>query len=163
MTSFRVSGLPVAPFVHLFGLDDAALAARGVKRCVVDEKPGFPDRVEMRDLEIGEHALLLNYAHQDADTPFRASHAIFVGEGSRETYARVNAIPEVMRLRTIGLRAFDTTGMMLDADIADGMELQALIERLFANSDTAYIHAHYARRGCFAARIDRVEPELPGA
>jgi Protein of unknown function (DUF1203) len=26
---------------------------------------------------------------------------------------------------------------------------------LFANSDIAYIHAHNAAHGCFAARIDR--------
>jgi Protein of unknown function (DUF1203) len=29
------------------------------------------------------------------------------------------------------------------------------IERLFGNSAAAYIHAHYAKRGCYAARIDR--------
>ena len=42
---------------------------RGAKRYVVDGKPGFPDRIELRDLELGEHALLLNYVHQAADTP----------------------------------------------------------------------------------------------
>jgi hypothetical protein len=155
MTSFRISGLPIAPFAHLFGLDDDALAARGAKRYVVDQKPGFPDRIEMRDLEPGERALLLNYVHQDAETPYRASHAIFVGESARETYTAVNTVPEVMRRRAIGLRAFDAAGMMLDADITDGTELEALIEHLFANPETAYIHAHYAKRGCFAARIDR--------
>ena len=30
-----------------------------------------------------------------------------------------------------------------------------LIERFFANPNVAYIHAHYARRGCFAALIER--------
>jgi hypothetical protein len=29
------------------------------------------------------------------------------------------------------------------------------VERFFANADVAYIHAHYAKRGCFAARFDR--------
>ena len=29
------------------------------------------------------------------------------------------------------------------------------IERFFANPNVAYIHAHYARRGCFAALIER--------
>jgi len=33
--------------------------------------------------------------------------------------------------------------------------LDALIARLFADSNAAYLHAHYARQGCFAARIDR--------
>lgn len=67
--SFRVKGLDPTLFRHLFGLPEAELAAQGVKRYVVDAKPGFPDRVEVRDLEVGETALLLNYTHQAADTP----------------------------------------------------------------------------------------------
>ena len=44
---------------------------------------------------------------------------------------------------------------MIDADLVDGRELEGVIERLFANPATAYMHAHYATRGCYAARIDR--------
>jgi hypothetical protein len=39
--------------------------------------------------------------------------------------------------------------------VADGREAEALIERLLANPQAAYVHAHYAKRGCFAARIER--------
>ena len=45
--------------------------------------------------------------------------------------------------------------MMVDADIAPGAELIPVIERMFAQSDVAYIHAHNAGRGCYAGRIDR--------
>jgi hypothetical protein len=31
------------------------------------------------------------------------------------------------------------------------------VERLFANPRSAYIHVHYARRGCYAARVDRLD------
>jgi hypothetical protein len=44
---------------------------------------------------------------------------------------------------------------MIDADLAAGGDLKAPIERLLANPAAAYIHAHYAKRGCYAARIDR--------
>jgi hypothetical protein len=154
-SSFRISGLSPDRFTHLFGLDDAALATHGAKRYIVDAKPGFPDRVELRDLEPGEHALLLNYVHQDAATPYRASHAIFVREGASQAYERIDEVPDVMRLRTLSLRAFDTAGMMVDADLVDGAAVETLIARFFANPDVAYIHAHYARPGCYAARIDR--------
>ncbi len=156
MISYRITGLPATTFAPLFGLDDAALAAKRAKRYIVDEKPGFPDRVEMRDLNIGERALLLNYLHQRAETPYRAAHAIFVREGAFETYDRINEVPEVMRIRLLGLRAFDAGGMMLDADLVEGKHVENLIERMLGASKTAYIHAHYAKRGCFAARIDRV-------
>ena len=58
-------------------------------------------------------------------------------------------------MRILSLRAFDSSGLMVDADLADGRELEVAIERLFANPAATYIHAHYAKRGCYAARIDR--------
>ena len=72
---FRITGLSAEPFRHLFGLDDDQLAAHGARRMIADKKPGFPDRIELRDAEPGESVLLLNYTHQPADTPFRSSHA----------------------------------------------------------------------------------------
>lgn len=155
MTSYRITGLSSEPFVHLFGLDDAALAAQGAKRFIVDETPGFPDRIEMRDLEPGERAILVNYTHQDAATPYRSSHAIFVREGTTESYDRTNEIPAVMFGRPLSLRAFDAGGMMIDADLAYGDEIEPLIQRFFANPAVAYIHAHNAKRGCYSGRIDR--------
>jgi hypothetical protein len=109
----------------------------------------------MRDATPGESMLLLHYTHQPADTPFRASHAIFVREGADRRYDRVDEVPEVMRRRLISLRAFDAAGDMLDADAAEGDAIAALIERLLKNADTAYLHAHYAKPGCYAARIER--------
>jgi hypothetical protein len=153
---FRVSGLDPAPFQHLFGLSQAALAAHGVKRYLVDSKPGFPDRVEVRDMEVGETALLLNYTHQSADTPYRASHAIFVREGAVRAAEFVGEVPEVMRLRMISLRAFDEVGEMLDADLAEGGKIEPLILRFLSDPAVAYLQAHYAKRGCYAARIERV-------
>ena len=55
----------------------------------------------------------------------------------------------------ISPRAFDASGDMVDADLAAEGNLKPSIERLFADPEAAYIHAHYAKRGCYAARIDR--------
>lgn len=154
--SFRITGLDPSAFVPLFGLPDAELARRCVRRMVVDAKPGFPDRVELRDLEPGETALLLNYVHQPADTPYRASHAIFVREGAVEAFEAVDQVPEVLARRPLSLRAFDVDHMMVAADLVDGSAAAPAIERLFDDPRAAYIQAHYALRGCYAARIERV-------
>jgi hypothetical protein len=151
---FRIRGLSPEPFRHLFGLDDAALAAAGVRRCAVDRAPGFPDRIEVRDLLPGETALLLNYIHQPADTPYRASHAIFVREGASTACDLVDQVPQAIRIRPISLRAFDGAHMLVEADLVDGEDMQPAIERMFARSTVA-LHAHYAKPGCYAARIDR--------
>jgi hypothetical protein len=154
--SFIVTGLPAEPFQPLFGLSDAELAERGVIRRQVDTKPGFPCRITLEDAEPGETVLLLNYLHQPADTPFRASHAIFVREADHRTTRTVDKVPPAILARQhISLRAFDDAGMMVDADVAPGVALEPVIERLLGRPDVAYLHAHYAGMGCYAARIDR--------
>ena len=45
---------------------------------------------------------------------------------------------------------------MVDADLVPGGELAALIRRYFEDPRIAYLQAHYAKRGCYAARVDRV-------
>ncbi len=153
--AFRITGLSPEPFQYLFGLSDEELAGHGAKRYVADKRPGFPDRVEMRDGEPGETFLLLNHVCQPAETPYRATHAIFVREGATSPYDRVGEVPEVMRVRLLSLRAYDARGMMLDADVVDGAVVELVIERLLANPDVSYIHAHNAKRGCYSGRIER--------
>jgi hypothetical protein len=152
---FRMVGLDPAPFRHLFGLPNDALANLAVKRYVAESKPGFPDRVELRDAEPGEPVLLLNYTHQPANTPYHSSHAIFVLEGARTAYDKVGEVPQALRLRTISLRAFDDQHQMVEADLIDGRELESLIAKFLGNANVKYLHAHYAKRGCYAARIER--------
>ena len=153
--TFRITGLSPEPFQYLFGLPDEELARHGVKRYVADKKPGFPDRIEMRDGEPGETFLLLNHVCQPADTPYRATHAIFVREGATDIYDEIGHVPEVMRLRLLSLRAYDADGMMLDADVVEGAQIEPVIEQLLANPDVSYIHVHNAKRGCYSGRIDR--------
>lgn len=153
--AFRITGLSPEPFRHLFGLADDDLQRLGVKRYVVDTSPGFPDRIEMRDAEPGETVLLLNHVSQPADTPYRASHAIFVREGATQAYDAVDEVPPVMRRRLLSLRAFDEGGMMRDADVVEGTAIEPVIARFFADPAVSYIHVHNARQGCYSGRIDR--------
>ena len=153
--TFRISGLSPEPFKGLFGLSDPELALLNIKRYRVDSNPGFPDRIEMKEAEIGQSVLLLNHVCQPADTPYRASHAIFIREGAVQQYNAVDQVPESLRIRLLSLRAYSENGMMLDADVVEGEAVEEAIARLFANAQVSYIHAHNARRGCYACRIDR--------
>ena len=153
--SFHITGLDPAPFVPLYGLDEASLKARGVIRVQADSDRGFPERVELRDARRGESLLLLNHTHQPADTPYRSSHAIFVREGATTPYDGYDEIPDVLRIRTISLRGFDRHHHIASAALIDGTKLAEAIGQLFAMSAVSYIHAHYAAYGCYAARIDR--------
>jgi hypothetical protein len=152
---FRIQGLPADRFLPLAGLSESELAARGVQRRVADVHPGFPDRIALRDAEPGERVLLLNYEHQPADSPYRSSHAIFVLEGEGQTFDAVDQVPAVLRRRTLSLRAFDEAGMIVGAELVEGTSVEAAIEQLLCVPEAKYLHAHYARYGCYAARIER--------
>jgi hypothetical protein len=80
--------------------------------------------------------------------------AIYVREGE-ETYDKVDEVPEQLRLRTLAVRAFDSNAMLMGWELVDGHDLEAAIERLFADSRAAYLHVHFAAPGCYAARVDR--------
>ena len=151
---FRIKGLDPQPFAPLFALDERELAQRRALRKTSDSKPGFPCRITLCDADPGETVLLLNYEHLPVDSPYRASHAIYVSE-AKQPFDEVNEIPPAFRERLLAIRAFDERGLMIDADIAEGRECVPLIERLLGQENVAYLHAHYARRGCYAGRIER--------
>jgi hypothetical protein len=151
----RYQGLAADRFSHLFELGDHALHARGMRRMIADAKPGYPCRVTLEDAGPGEHVLLLAFEHQPAHSPFCASGPIFVREGLRETFDRVGAPPPVLHGRPLSVRAYAADGMMIDADVTDGASVVPLLQRLFDAPETAYAHVHFARRGCYACRVER--------
>jgi hypothetical protein len=150
--TYRIQGLDPEPFAPLFRLDDAALAEQGIVRMAVTG-PSFPCRILLDDLEIGEEVLLLNHVSHDVANPYRASHAIFVSQSQQADYR--DNVPPALDRRVLSLRAFDEAGMMVDAALARPGEADGAIRTLFARGEVAYIHAHNAIRGCFAAKVER--------
>jgi hypothetical protein len=155
---FRMAALEPTQFSHLFHLSEEELASHGILRYVVTAKPSFPCRVSLQDAEPGEKILLLNYIHLDTATPYRASHAIFVSENATPAELDIDEIPDSISNRLLSVRAFDAQGMVLDADVVDGKLLEPVLQRLFDNAAVEFVHLHNAKRGCYAARVDR-EPK----
>jgi hypothetical protein len=154
--SFRITGLPAEEFAPLFGLSDAELARRGAVRQIADDRrPGYPCRVSLTDSQRGDELILVNYEHHPVDSPYRMRFAIYVRKGE-ERFDRVDEVPEQLRTRALAVRAFDPNAMMIGWELVDGGEIEAAIERCFADSRAAYLHVHFAAPGCYAARIDRV-------
>ena len=156
---FRISGLPAEPFQRYFPMTDAELHAHGARRVVATETDLNlmpPCRLSLRDAAVGESSILLHYAHHTAATsPYRASGPIYVREGVTQTASFVNHVPAQQRIRLLSVRAYDADGIMVDAEVLPGENLEALIARYFARDDVAFLHAHNARRGCYSCRIDR--------
>ena len=155
--SFTITGLPAQEFQNLLALSDAELKTRGVVRKTADTKPGYPCRITLDDANPGERVLLLNYESHKADTPYRSSYAIYVREGATEQATYRDELPPALKNRPIALRIFDKDGTLISADMGVNEDLKTKVKAAFDNSNAAYIHAHNAMHGCFAAEIRRAD------
>jgi hypothetical protein len=152
--SFRIKGLPAEKFQHLFALSDAALRAHQALRSTVDRENAYPCRISLTDAAPGEEVLLVNYEHHAVDTPYRSRFAVYVRAGEA-TFDAVDEVPAQLRRRILAARGYDENGMLVEADLVDGRELEGKIEQLFADQKIAYLHLHFAKPGCYAARVER--------
>ena len=152
--TFRISGLAAEPFEHYFTMDDTDLAQAGAVRRVADAKPGFPCRISLTDADVGEEVLLINFEHLPTDSPYRSRHAIYIRR-NEQRFDAVDDVPDMLRTRLLSVRAFDDAGMMRAAEVVEGVDIERIIAAQFADADTRYLHIHFAKPGCFAARVDR--------
>jgi hypothetical protein len=44
---------------------------------------------------------------------------------------------------------------MIDADVVEGALAAELFERFLGKPAVSYLHVHNAKRGCYAARVER--------
>ena len=153
--TYRVTGLDPTDFQHLTDASDTMLAAHDAVRVTAAKAPGFPCRVTLTDAKPGETMILLNYVSHDVATPYRNAYAIYVREGATTAADYLDCVPPVFVGRPLGLPAFDASGMLRTAALVLPGQADAKIREVFADPDIAYIHAHNAAHGRFAAKVDR--------
>jgi hypothetical protein len=155
--SFQCRGIDPQPFQPLFLLSDDELARRGAIRVVADAPDAYPCRVALERVREEQELLLVHYAHQpNPASPYRAGGPIFVSRDAREPAHYRGELPPAFRDRLLSLRAYDREALIVDAEVAEGDEVLALIDRFLNRPDVAHVDAHFARRGCFAGRIERL-------
>lgn len=154
---FQIHPLPAEQFAYLNTLSEAERRDRNIQVHISDG--AFPCRVSLEDAAVGERVFLLNFEHQPEASPYRSRHAIFVREGAAEAVPARGNVPASISSRLLSVRAFNRTHDIIDADITDGSDVARLVEEFFADPQVDYIHLHYARRGCFAARVTRAGTE----
>lgn len=152
--TYRIAGLDPAEFAPLWSMDEEGLAGQGARRVTADADRGFPCRVSLKDARAGEPLLLVHHVHHDVAGPYRSAFAIFVREGA-EPAVYEDECPPCFDGRTLSLRGFDGEGALAEATLAAPGEADAAIRAVLADPRIAYINAHNAAAGCFAARIER--------
>ena len=81
-------------------------------------------------------------------------HSVFVHANECQRYSATNEYPADFRDGRV-FRAYDSNYNIIDAEIVDGSQPEAVIESLFQNPDTEFVDARSITRGCFTFRVQR--------
>lgn len=152
--AYLIHGLDPARFAPMFTLSDAELVALGARRRIADSSPGYPCRVSLADADVGDELVLVQFEHHATSSPYRGAGPVYVRRAATMKVV-LDRVPEVLARRLVAVRGYDADGMMEAADVVDGRELAARLDAVLGRRDVAYVHVHYAKPGCFAARVER--------
>jgi hypothetical protein len=122
---------------------------------VADSPNGYPCRHCLRYAKAGERMILFPYAAIPAGHPYSEIGPIFVHAEPCERYHKTAEYPAEFRESRV-LRAYSSTYDMIDAEVVNGSEPEAIIEKLLQKPETAFVDARSVTRGCYTFRIQRL-------
>jgi hypothetical protein len=99
--------------------------------------------------------ILFPYQAVPAGRPYSESGPIFVHETECKRYSDAETYPEAFRNGRV-FRAYNASRDMIDAAIVNGEPPEAVIEKLFENPETEFIHARSVTRGCYTFAVERL-------
>ena len=151
-SAFRIAPLPTevaeeARRVAESGAEDHAIIK-------VDSATGYPCRHCLRWAQPGERVILFPYASIPPGHPYSETGPIFVHAERCERYGATGEYPVDFRNARV-FRAYDANYNMIDAEVANGNDQEAVIEKLLQNPKTEFVDARSVTRGCFTFRILR--------
>ena len=121
---------------------------------IADSPTGYPCRHCLRFAKPGERLILFPYASIPAGHPYSETGPIFVHAEPCERYRATHEYPDDLR-RGRAFRAYNASYDMIDAEVANGNEPEAIVEKLLQNPETAFVDARSVTRGCYTFRIQR--------
>ena len=151
-SKFRVVALPTAV---ADAAREAAAEGRSDHRLVtVDSPDSAPCRHCLQWAKPGERVVLFPYDAIAPGQPYSERGPIFV---HAEPCARYSdpSYPDAFRSGRV-FRAYDAANNIIDAVLPNGDQPEAVIEKLFENPDTAFVHARSATRGCYTFALKKI-------
>jgi hypothetical protein len=148
---FRVVALPTE-------VADAARKAAAESRpdhrvLVVDSPNSAPCRHCLQWAKPGEQVVLFPYDAISPGQPYSERGPIFVHADACSRYTE-RGYPDAFRDGRV-FRAYDDGNNIIDACLPNGDKPEAVIEKLFENPETAFVHARSVTRGCYTFKIEK--------
>ena len=151
-STFRIVPLPSEVAERARRASEAGAADHAV--VIADSPTGYPCRHCLRFAKPGERLILFPYASIPAGHPYSETGPIFVHAEPCERYRAKEQYPDDLR-RGRGFRVYNLRYDMIDAEVANGNEPEAIVEKLLQNPETAFVDARSVTRGCYTFRIQR--------
>lgn len=120
-----------------------------------DSPRGYPCRHCLRWAQPGERVILFPYSAIPSGHPYSESGPIFVHAEPCQRYEATQEFPPDFRSGRV-FRAYNSHYDMIDAEVVNGTEPEAVIEKLLNNFETAFVHARSVTRGCYTFGIERI-------
>jgi hypothetical protein len=151
-SSFHIVPLPTEIAEAARGAVNAGAADHAL--ITVDSPESSPCRHCLRWAQPGERVILFSYAAIPSGHPYSETGPIFVHADECQRYSATNEYPADFRNGRV-LRAYDSSYNIIDAEVVNGSEPEAVIESLFQNPHTAFVDVRSVTRGCFTFRVQR--------
>ena len=149
-STFRI--VPLATEIAEAARRGAAGGAPDHTVVVADSRDGYPCRHCLRFAKQGERVILFPYASIPAGHPYSETGPIFVHEQPCARYPMTDQFPPDLRQGRV-IRAYNSNYDMTDAEVVNGTEPEALIEKLLEKPETAFVDVRSVTRGCYTFRI----------
>ncbi len=152
---FKFNALKYEAFAKYFELSNSELNLAGAYMFTADESPCYPCRVSLDDAKVGETVLAISYEHHPVAGPYRSAGPIFIRKNAEATTLGKNIIPSMLTHRTLSVRGYNSSSLMIEADTVSGVNLEAILVSQLLNESVEYIHIHNAGPGCFNCAVTR--------
>jgi hypothetical protein len=151
-STFRIVSLPTEIAERARREAEAGAADHAV--VIADSPTGCPCRHCLRFAKPGERVILFPYAAIPPGHPYSETGPIFVHAERCEPYTAPREYPDDLR-RGRAFCAYNACYNMIDAEVANESEPEAIVEKLLQNPETVFVDARSVTRGCYTFRIER--------
>jgi hypothetical protein len=134
-----------------------AAEARAPDHAVViaDSPNSYPCRHCLRWAQPGERMILFPFDAIPPGHPYSETGPIFVHAEPCQRYAVASEFPSEFRKGRV-IRAYDSKPNIIAAEVVNGTEPEAIIEKFLQNPETAFVHVRSASHGCYTMKVERV-------
>jgi hypothetical protein len=151
-SAFRIVPLPTAIAEKARRVAESGAEDHAVVK--VDSATGYPCRHCLRWAQPGESVILFSYASIPPGHPYSETGPIFVHAEPCQRYSAIDEYPADFH-NGRAFRAYDANYNIINAEVVNGNDPEAVIEKMLQNPKTEFVDARSVTHGCFTFRIVR--------